>query len=134
MAFTSLRRRLLLGLNPPGFSRSGIVGAVHNLFIHSVQRARYLVGDPFNFEVLHHLLDLRRDPIATCDCFAERDCLTNYFEIGAASPAIMKFRGRFRAALGTEHIVLPWCDFTAIPAVSKAKPSTPRVTRLFREI
>ncbi len=109
MALASLFRCFFLCVKPPRLGRSGIVRAPHDLFVHPIQRARNLVGDSLDLEVLHHFLDLGGYAVAPPDRLTKRDRFANHFEISSARTAIMEFRGRFRATLGTEHMVYR-CD------------------------
>src|SRR5438132_14371479 len=74
------------------------------LFIHSVQGARHFLGDVLQLEALDNLSDLwQRTAIAAGNGLAQRECLADHFEIGAAYTAILQTGSGFCAALRTIH-------------------------------
>src|SRR2546423_1733197 len=74
------------------------------LFIHSLQGTRHFLGDVFQLEALNHLFELwQGTAIAASNRLAERECLANHLEIGAAGAAILEAGSGFCAALRAIH-------------------------------
>src|SRR5215813_2781476 len=110
MIFATTFGCLFLAKVPPGSVPSllsRLFGTAHELVTHLVERAGDFLGYVVEFEVAHHLLELRQGPaIAAGDSLAQGDRFADDFQVCATDTAVLQTRHRFSSALGTVHCFL----------------------------